>query len=77
MYMTTKSGRKLKVPTDEEDAKIIAAAESDPDARPWTGEELAQVKQVQRGQLKNSDTQASILCKDLHIGACVLSVHNH
>ena len=52
MYMTTKSGRKLKVPTDEEDAKITAAAESDPDARSWTEEELAQVKQVQRGRPK-------------------------
>lgn len=50
MYMTTKSDRKFKVPTDEEDEKISAAAESDPDACPWTGEELAQVKQVQRGQ---------------------------
>ncbi|CAA6818828.1 MAG: Unknown protein [uncultured Thiotrichaceae bacterium] len=43
MYLTTKSGRKLKLPNDEEDAKITAAAKSDLDALPWTEEELARV----------------------------------
>ena len=53
MYLTTKSGRKFKMPTDEEDARITAAAESDPDARPWTEEELERVKgTMKRGRPK-------------------------
>nr|CAA6830831.1 MAG: Unknown protein [uncultured Thiotrichaceae bacterium] len=45
---------KIKVPSDEDEARIVAAAESDPDARPWTEEELSQVKvaQLRRGRPK-------------------------
>ncbi|MQR01916.1 BrnA antitoxin family protein [Glaciimonas soli] len=38
------SKREIIYPTDEEDAAITAAALSDPDALPWTAEELAKVK---------------------------------
>jgi len=40
MFVTLKDGRKVRMPTDEEDAVIHAAALSDPDALPWTDEPL-------------------------------------
>jgi uncharacterized protein (DUF4415 family) len=48
MYLTTKSGRKIYMPTPEEDAVITAAAMSDPDAMPLTDEEWEQVKPLLR-----------------------------
>lgn len=48
MYLKTKSGRKVYLPTPEEDAAITAAAESDPDARPLTDEEWETVKPTLR-----------------------------
>ncbi len=44
MYVTTRSGRKVVMPTPEEDAEITAAAMSDPDALPLTDEEWKAVK---------------------------------
>ncbi len=47
----TRSGRVLQMPTPEEDAAITAAANADPDARPFTDEEWEQVKPlVRRGR---------------------------
>jgi uncharacterized protein (DUF4415 family) len=43
-YLTTKSGRKIRLDTPEEDAAITAAAMSDPDNPPLTDEQLAQFK---------------------------------
>jgi len=40
MYVTLQNGKKVRMPTDEEDAAITAAAMSDPDALPWTDEQL-------------------------------------
>ncbi|MEJ7139233.1 BrnA antitoxin family protein [Amphibiibacter pelophylacis] len=48
MYMTTKSGRKVYVPTAEEDAIITAAALSDPDALPYTDAEWQAAKPLVR-----------------------------
>ena len=48
MYLKTKTGRKVLLPTPEEDAAITAAAESDPDARPLTDEEWEAVKPTLR-----------------------------
>jgi uncharacterized protein (DUF4415 family) len=48
MYLKTKSGRKVMLPTTEEDAAITAAAESDPDARPLSDEEWEAVKPTLR-----------------------------
>ena len=56
MYLTTQSGRKIKLPSDEDDARITAAAESDSDARPWTVDELA-LKQTRRGQPKSTTSK--------------------
>ena len=42
-YLTTKSGRKILLNTPEEDAAITTAALSDPDAMPFTDEEMAAV----------------------------------
>jgi len=44
MYVTLKDGRRLLMPSDEEDAAITAAALSDPDNPPLTDEELAQMR---------------------------------
>ena len=41
MYLKTKSGRLVRLPTDEEDAAITKAALADPDAQPTTDEQWA------------------------------------
>lgn len=48
MYVKTKSGRKVYMPTPEEDAIITAAALSDPDAMPLTDEEWEVAKRQMR-----------------------------
>jgi len=48
MYITLKNGKRLRMPTDEEDAAITAAAMSDPDALPWTDEQLEAVRPLMR-----------------------------
>jgi len=48
MYVSLPNGKKLRFPTDEEDAAITAAAMSDPDALPWTDEEWEAVKPFAR-----------------------------
>jgi len=48
MFLKTKSGRRIELPTPEEDAAITAAALSDPDSAPFTDEEWAQVKPFAR-----------------------------
>jgi uncharacterized protein (DUF4415 family) len=40
----TRTGRVLVLPTEEEDARITAAAMADPDARPLTDEEFARAR---------------------------------
>ena len=44
MFLKTKSGRQVELPTDEEDAAITAAAMSDPDAHPLTDAQWEAVK---------------------------------
>jgi len=44
MYITLKDGRKIRMPSDEEDAAIHAAAMSDPDCPPMTEEQLASLR---------------------------------
>lgn len=41
--MQTKSGRRIRLNTPEEDAKITAAAEVDPDVYPYSDAELAEL----------------------------------
>jgi len=48
MYVTLKNGKRLRMPTDEEDAAITAAAMSDPDALPWTDEQLEAARPFMR-----------------------------
>lgn len=47
-YITTKSGRRILLNTPEEDARITAAALADPDAQPWTEEQLEAVRPLMR-----------------------------
>jgi len=48
MYVTLKNGKRLRMPTPEEDAAITAAAMSDPDALPVTDEEWEAAKPFMR-----------------------------
>ncbi|MDR3158927.1 MAG: BrnA antitoxin family protein [Zoogloeaceae bacterium] len=45
----TRSGRVFVLPAPEKDAAITAAAMSDPDARPFTGEEFVLARSIRRG----------------------------
>ncbi len=56
MYLTTKSGRKIYLPSKAEDAAITAAALSDPDAQPLTDAAFAKAKRVGR-PLSNNPKQ--------------------
>ena len=57
----TRSGRVLQLPTPQEDAGIFVAANSDPDATPFTDAEWAQVKPlVRRGRPLGSGTKVQI-----------------
>lgn len=58
MYLKTKSGRKVYLPTSEEDKAITEAAMSDPDALPLTDEEFAKLKRV--GRPKSAVTKERI-----------------
>ena len=44
MYLKTKSGRLVKMPTDEEEAQIRKGIEADPDARELTDEEWSRMR---------------------------------
>jgi len=48
MYITLPDGRKIRMPSDEEDAAIHAAALNDPDCPPMTDEEWERVKPTAR-----------------------------
>lgn len=48
MYLKTKSGRKIELPTPEEEARIQAGIDADPDAYSLSDEEWEQVKPTVR-----------------------------
>ena len=57
----TRSGRILAMPTPDEDKTIAAAALADPDARPFTDAEWAQVRPlVRRGRPLGSGSKAQV-----------------
>lgn len=60
MYLKTKSGRKVYLPTPEEDAAITEAAMSDPDAMPLTDEEFAKLKRVGRPRAATTKERITI-----------------
>lgn len=49
----TRSGRKIIMPTTEEDAAITAAALSDPDAQPMTDAQLKAMRKMGRPRISN------------------------
>ncbi|MBS0300368.1 MAG: BrnA antitoxin family protein [Proteobacteria bacterium] len=59
MQIKTKSGRILELPSPEEDAKITAAALTDPDNPPLTDEELRQFKKA-RGRPQGSGKKEQV-----------------
>jgi uncharacterized protein (DUF4415 family) len=44
MFLKTKSGRLVELPTDEEDAAINAGIAADPDSPEWTEEDFARAR---------------------------------
>lgn len=44
MYLKTKSGRPVELPTDEEDTEINAGITADPDSLKWTEEDFARAR---------------------------------
>lgn len=59
MYLTTKSGKKIRLNTPEEDAQITAAALTDADNLPLTNTELSLFKRV-RGRPLGSGKKAQV-----------------
>lgn len=45
-YLTLRDGRKIELLSEEEDRRVTEAALADPDAQPWTDEDLAKVQPV-------------------------------
>jgi uncharacterized protein (DUF4415 family) len=57
----TRSGRVLVLPTSEEEAAIIAAAQSDPDCPPMTDEDFKRMKPMRgRGRPAGSGTKEQL-----------------
>jgi uncharacterized protein (DUF4415 family) len=56
----TRSGRTFILPTPEEDAAILAAAQDDPDARPYTDAEMARAVALRRGRPPVASPRKSI-----------------
>jgi len=60
MLTTTKSGRFIELPTDEEDASINAGISSDPDTYELTTEEFTQLQPYKAGRPKAEITKERI-----------------
>jgi len=60
MLITTKSGRLIEIPTDEEDAAINAGIAADPDTYELSAEEFAQLKPYKGGRPKAEVTKERI-----------------
>ena len=67
MRIKTKSGRTLILPTQEEDARITAAAMTDPDNLPLTDAELKQFKRGRGRPLGSGKKEQVTLRLDAHI----------
>lgn len=61
MYLKTKTGRKVKVPTPEENAAINAGIAADADTRELSAEEFAQLKPAKpRGRPVGSGSKVQL-----------------
>lgn len=61
MYLKTKSGRRIELPTPEEEAAINAGIAADPASRPLTDEEWEAVKPLlRRGRPPAAETKERI-----------------
>lgn len=60
MYLTTKSGKKVYMPSDKEDAAITAAALSDPDAQPLNEADFKKLKRIGRPNATNPKVSVNL-----------------
>ena len=60
MYLTTKAGRKVYLPSDKEDAQINAGIAADPDAHEITDQEFARMRPAGRPKAKITKERISI-----------------
>jgi len=60
MYLTTKAGRRVYLPSDEEDAQINSGIAADPDAREITDEEFSRLRPVGRPKAEITKERISI-----------------
>jgi uncharacterized protein (DUF4415 family) len=61
MQVTTKSGRKVYMPTAEEDAAIKAGIAADPDSREWTAKDFATARPA--SEVLPAEIVASLVAK--------------
>jgi uncharacterized protein (DUF4415 family) len=63
-YLTLPNGRKLRLPTPEEDARITAAALSDPDTPLLTDEEFERIKhRMVRGRPRSAQPKEGVFIR--------------
>jgi uncharacterized protein (DUF4415 family) len=60
MFVKTKSGRKVRLPSDKEEAAIAAGIAADPDTYEPTDEELAQLRPVGRPKAQETKERVTI-----------------
>lgn len=68
-----KKSKQIRIPAEEEDARIVAAALSDPDCRPLTFDQLAQMKpaSVVPEQVKRMENLTQSGMRELRSGNAV------
>lgn len=59
-HLILRDGRRIELLSEEEDRQVTEAALTDPDAQPWTDEELANIH-PQRFRFPNGDSTITLV----------------